>query len=78
MLINKRTLSVDIVLFNIGLLLEREKKQQKSFHFMLSLLSSSGFRHKLENVVKNFLTVISNGTGFKLFTLNQVIDKVNC
>ena len=30
------------------------------------------------NVVKNFLTVISNGPGFKLFTLNQVIDEVHC
>ena len=26
--------------------------------------------------LKNFLIVISNGTGFKLFTLNQVIDEV--
>ena len=45
---------------------------------MLSLLSSPGFRQKYENVVKNFLTVILNDQGFKLFTLNQVIDKVNC
>ena len=45
---------------------------------MLSLLSRGGFGQKLENVVKNFLTVISNDTGFKLFTLNQVIDEVNC
>ena len=30
----------------------------------------------MENVPKNFLTVISNGTaGFKLFTLIQVIDE---
>ena len=49
------------LLINIGLLLEREKKA-KSFHFMLSLLSGSGFWQKLENVVENFLTVISNGT----------------
>ena len=27
---------------------------------------------------KNFVTVISNGPGFKLFTLNQVIEDVNC
>ena len=54
------------------------KKKAKSFHFMLSLLSRSGFEQNLENVVKNFLTVISNGLGFKLFTLNQVIDEVNC
>ena len=45
---------------------------------MLSLRSMGGFRQNLENVVKNFLTVISNGTGFKLVTLNQVIDEVNC
>ena len=36
------------------------------------------FGKKLENVVKKFLTVISNGPGFELFTLNQVIDEVNC
>ena len=65
------------LLINIGLLTEREKTS-KSFHFMLSLLSWGGFRQQLENVVKNFLTVISNGIGFKLFTLNQVIDEVNC
>ena len=45
---------------------------------MLSLLSRGGFRQKLENDVKNFLSVISNGIGFKLFTLNQVNDEVNC
>ena len=30
----------------------------------------------MENVVKIYLTVISNDPGFKLFTLNQVIDEV--
>ena len=44
------------LLFNIGLLLEREKTA-KSFHFTLSLLSRGVFRQKLENVVKNFLTI---------------------
>ena len=39
---------------------------------MLSLLSRDGFRQKLVNVVKNFLTIISNGTGF-FFTLTQVL-----
>ena len=34
--------------------------------------------HKMENVVKNSLTIISNDTCFKLFTLNQVIEEVNC
>ena len=63
-------------LSNIGLILARENNQK--IHFMLSLLSMGGCRQKLENVVKNFLTVISNGTGFKLFSFNQVIDKVNC
>ena len=33
---------------------------------------------KVANVVKNFLTVISNGIGFILFTLNHIIDEVNC
>ena len=65
-----------VLFFNIGLLFEREK-QQKVFT-MLSLLSRGGFWQKLENDVKNFLTIISNGPGFKLFTLNQVIDEVNC
>ena len=32
----------------------------------------------MENVVKNSWTVISNDTDFKLFTLNQVIEEVNC
>ena len=41
---------------------------------MLSLLSRGGFQQKLESVVKTFLTIISNGTGFKLFTLKQVIE----
>ena len=45
---------------------------------MLSLLSRGGFLQKSENVVKDFLTIISNGQCFKLFTLNQVIDEVNC
>ena len=44
------------------------------------LLSDSlgGFWQKLEIVVKNSLTVISNNPGFKVFNLNQVIDEVNC
>ena len=33
---------------------------------------------QMENFVKISWTVISNDTGFKLFTLNQVIDEVNC
>ena len=45
---------------------------------MLSLVSRGGFQQKYENVVKKILTVISNDQGFKLFTLNQVIDEVNC
>ena len=45
---------------------------------MLSLMSKGGFRQKIENVVKNFLNAIINGPDFKLFTLNQVIDEVNC
>ena len=45
---------------------------------MLSLLSRGGIWQKLENVVKNFLTVISNDPSFKSFTMNQVIDEVNC
>ena len=48
---------------------------------MLSPLSRGRFRQKLEKNVKNFLTLISSGIGFKLFTLNhlnQGIDEVNC
>ena len=45
---------------------------------MLSLLSRDEFRSKLANFVKIFLTKVSNDPGFKLFTLNQVIDEVNC
>ena len=36
------------------------------------------FGKKLEIVVTNSLTVISNEPGFKVFNLNQVIDEVNC
>ena len=54
-----------------------KRKTAKTFHMMRSLLSRGEFRQKLENVVKNFLTVVSNSTGFRLFTLNQVIDEVN-
>ena len=32
----------------------------------------------IANVAKNFLTLISNDPGFNIFTLNQVIDEVNC
>ena len=45
---------------------------------MFSRLSRGGFRQKLATVVKNFLILISNAPGFKLFTLNQVIDEANC
>ena len=45
---------------------------------MFSRLSRGGFRQKLANVVKNSLTLISNAPGFNLFTLNKVIDEVNC
>ena len=58
------------------LFLERET-HQNYFHFMLSLMSRGGFQQKLENVVKNYLTVILNA-GSKLFTLNQVVDEFNC
>ena len=37
-----------------------KRKTAKSFHFMLSLLSRSESWQKLQNVVKNFLTIISN------------------
>ena len=65
------------LLFNIGLLLEREKTT-KSFHFRLPLLDRGGFRQNWKMMLKNFLTIISNDPNFKLFTLNQVIDEVNC
>ena len=45
---------------------------------MLSLLSRGGFRQIIANVVKTFVTLISNDPGFNLFTLNQVIDEVIC
>ena len=45
---------------------------------MLSLLSRGGFKQKMENIVKNSRTVISNDTGFKVFTLNQIIEEVKC
>ena len=45
---------------------------------MLSILSRGGFRQTFANVVKKFLTLISNDPGFKLFTLIPGIDEVNC
>ena len=62
------------LIFNIRLFLEREK-QQKVFSLCYRCLAGVDFG---KNWKKNFLTVISNDTGFKLFTLNQVIDEVNC
>ena len=53
-------------------------KTAKGFHFMLSILSRGGFRQTFANVVKKFLTLISNDPGFKLFTLIPGIDEVNC
>ena len=37
-----------------------------------------GFRQKFQNAVNNFLALISNDPGLKLFSLNQVIGEVNC
>ena len=45
---------------------------------MFSRLSRGGFPQKLANVAENFLTLISDAPGFKLFTLNQVNSEVNC
>ena len=36
------------------------------------------FSKKWKMLLKKILTLISNDPGFKLFTFNQVIDKVNC
>ena len=55
-----------------------KRKTAQDFHLMFSRLSKGGFGQKLANVVKNFLTLISNAPGFKLSILNQVIDEVNC
>ena len=60
------------LIFNIRLL------QAKYFYVMFSRLGRGRFRQNLPNDVKNFLTLISTAPGFKLFTLNQVIDEVNC
>ena len=45
---------------------------------MLSLLSRGGFRQKMEKVVKNCLTVISNDTGFKSFTFRVRATDRHC
>ena len=63
-------------IFNIRLLLEREK--HKRFSLYIFTAEQGWIWQKLANVVKNFLTLISNAPGLKLFTLNQVIDEVNC
>ena len=55
-----------------------KRKTAKYFHSMFSWRSRGGIWQKIANVVKNFLTLISNAPGFKLFSLNQVIDEVNC
>ena len=57
---------------NIGLFLKKENSKKS-----LNASSSGGFRQKMENVVKIFMTIISNSIVFKLFTLNQAIDAVN-
>ena len=46
---------------------------------LYALTAEQGWvEEKLQNVVENSRTVISNDTGSKLFTLNQVIEEVNC
>ena len=55
-----------------------KEKNSKTFPRNAFTAEQGWILAKMENVVKNSLTVISNDTGFKLFTLNQVIDEVNC
>ena len=64
------------LIFNIMMPLERENSKKVSLYAFTA--EQEWILANYENVVKNFLTVISNDQGFKLFTLNQVIDKVNC
>ena len=52
-----------------------KRKTAKCFHFMLSLLSRVGFRQKLQNFVKKFLTINSNDLGFNIFTLIKLLIK---
>ena len=65
------------LLFNVGLLMEREK-QQKVFTLGFHCWTGVDFGKNWKRLLKNFLTIISNDPNFKLFTLNQVIDEVNC
>ena len=45
---------------------------------MFSMLSRVVFHQNLAYFVKQIQALISNDTGFKLFTFNQVIDEINC
>ena len=67
-----------ILFFNIGLLLEREK-QQNVFTLCAHCWAGVDLGKKWKMLLKTPRTVISNDTGyFMLFTLNQVIEEVNC
>ena len=55
-----------------------ERENSKKFSLYAFTAEQGWIWQKLENVVQNFLSVISDGPGFKFFTLNQVIDEVKC
>ena len=55
-----------------------KEKNSKTFSLYAFTAELGVFMQKMENVVKISLTIISNDTCFKLFTLNQVIEEVNC
>ena len=52
-----------------------KQKENNSKRFSLHAIAAQLI---LANTVKNFLTLISNNPGLKVFTLNQVIDEINC
>ena len=62
------------LIFNIRLILEREK-QQKVFTLCFHGLAGVDFGKNWHFFFKNFLTLISNDPGLKLFTLNKLLTK---
>ena len=61
------------LLFNIGLLLERERNSKK--FSLYAFIAEQGW---IPAKIGNVLTVNSNDIGFLSFTSNQVIDEINC
>ena len=56
----------------------KEKNSKRCSLFAFTAEQGWISAQKMANVVKKFLSLISNNPGFKTFILNQVICEVHC